>query len=211
MDAIVVDDEKTAIECINYMRDQRAGQATFLPLDKIQVKPINEKYRSFAKGARLALDVVQFENECEKAVRYVMGNALISDSVEIARYVCYERNQEVKVVALDGTIFHKTGNITGGQSQEDSSLSRRWEEKEVDELKKKREELTTKLNEILKDKRKVYQDDHIQSEIQGSETRLIHLQEDFSTISQKIESCDTELLHLADQIKKSNYELDNVY
>ena len=68
-----------------------------------------------------------------------------------------------------------------------------------------------KCNEILKEKRKVYQDDHIQSEIQGAETRLSHLQEDFSAILQKIESCDTELLHLADQIKKSNYELDNVY
>jgi structural maintenance of chromosome 1 len=50
MDSIVVDSEKTAIDCINYMRDQRAGQATFLPLDTISVKPIQEKYRSFVKG-----------------------------------------------------------------------------------------------------------------------------------------------------------------
>lgn len=96
MDAIVVDSEKTAIECINYMRDQRAGHATFLPIDTLISKPMNEKFRSFTSGARLAIDVVDFDQKIEKAVHHVIGNAVISDSVEIARYICYERQQEVK-------------------------------------------------------------------------------------------------------------------
>jgi hypothetical protein len=41
------------------MRNQRAGQAMFIPLDTIQVKLINDKFFSFAKGARLAVDVAQ--------------------------------------------------------------------------------------------------------------------------------------------------------
>lgn len=96
MDSIVVDSEKTAIECIKYMRDARAGQATFLPLDTIQVKPVQEKYRAFVKGARLAIDCIQFEGNVERAVRYVVGNALIADSLEIARHIVYEKNQQVK-------------------------------------------------------------------------------------------------------------------
>jgi len=50
------------------MRNQRAGQATFIPLDSIQVKPINDKFRSFAKGARLAVDVIQYEPVMERAI-----------------------------------------------------------------------------------------------------------------------------------------------
>ena len=96
MDAVVVDCERTAIACISYMRDHRAGQATFIPLDSVQVKPVQEKYRAFVKGARLALDVVQFDGMYERAVKYVVGNALVADSLDIARNIVYEKKQEVK-------------------------------------------------------------------------------------------------------------------
>ena len=78
------------------MRNQRAGQATFLPLDTIQPKPINDKFRSFAKGARLAVDVIQYDPAVERAIHHACGNALICDTTEIARSVCYDRGQEVK-------------------------------------------------------------------------------------------------------------------
>jgi len=78
------------------MRNQRAGQATFIPLDTIQVKPINDKFRAFAKGARLAVDVIQYEPAMERAIHHACGNSLVCDTMEVARYVCYEKGQEVK-------------------------------------------------------------------------------------------------------------------
>ncbi len=78
------------------MRSHRAGQATFIPLDTIQVKPINDKYRNFAKGARLAVDVIQYEPAVERAMHHACGNALVCDTMDIARHVCYDKNQEVK-------------------------------------------------------------------------------------------------------------------
>ena len=108
-----MDEEKTAIECIEvgsvclrifisthpiskYLRTQRAGQATFLPLDTISVKPVNDKFRSFAKGARLAVDVIQYEPAVERAMHHVCGNALVCDTMDVAKYVCWEKGQEVK-------------------------------------------------------------------------------------------------------------------
>ena len=78
------------------MRNQRAGQATFIPLDTIQVKPINDKFRSFAKGARLAVDVIQYEAAVERAIHHACGNALVCDTLEIARYICFDKSQEIK-------------------------------------------------------------------------------------------------------------------
>ena len=78
------------------MRNQRAGQATFIPLDTIQGKPINDNFRSFAKGARLAVDVVQYEPAIERAIHHACGNALVCNTMEVARYVCYDKGQEVK-------------------------------------------------------------------------------------------------------------------
>lgn len=45
IDAVVVDDQKTALDCIQYLREQRVGQFTFLPLDTLVAKPINERLR----------------------------------------------------------------------------------------------------------------------------------------------------------------------
>ena len=145
IDAIVVDEEKTAIDCIEYMRNQRAGQATFIPLDTIQVKPINDKFRAFAKGARLAVDVITYDPSVERAMHHACGNALVCDSMDVAKFVCYEKGQEVKgessppwhgdepdvlvAVTLEGTIIHKSGLITGGKSSQTSG--KKWEEKDV--------------------------------------------------------------------------------
>lgn len=83
------------------MRTQRAGQATFIPLDTIQLKPINDKFRSFTKGARLAVDVIQYEPSVERAIHHACGNALICDTSEIAMNVCVDKAQDVKGSSRD--------------------------------------------------------------------------------------------------------------
>lgn len=96
IDAIVVSDQKTAIDCIRYMKDQRAGQATFLPLDSINIKPINEKYRTFSQGAQLAIDLIESDGTIDIALQFACGSALVCDTLEVAKYICYEKKQEVK-------------------------------------------------------------------------------------------------------------------
>lgn len=78
------------------MRNQRAGQATFIPLDTIQVKPVPERLRNFARGARLAIDCIEYDPAVERAMQHACSSALICDTMDIAKYVCYERSQEVK-------------------------------------------------------------------------------------------------------------------
>lgn len=78
------------------MRVQRLGQATFVPIETVQVKPINDKYRTFAKGARLAIDVISYDSSVEKAMEFACGNALVCETMQIAKHVCYDRGQEVK-------------------------------------------------------------------------------------------------------------------
>jgi structural maintenance of chromosome 1 len=69
---------------------------TLLPLDTISTKPINDKFRLFAKGARLAVDMIQYEPAVERAMHHACGNTLVCDTMDVARYVCWERGQEVK-------------------------------------------------------------------------------------------------------------------
>ncbi|KAI9569904.1 hypothetical protein HD554DRAFT_2088472 [Boletus coccyginus] len=178
IDAVVVDEEKTAIECIEYLRTQRAGQATFLPLDTISVKPVNDKFRSFAKGARLAVDVIQYEPAVERAMHHVCGNALVCDTMEVAKYVCWEKGQEVKAVTLEGTVIHKSGLMTGGRSTHGSG--KKWEEKDVQGLVRLRDNLLAQLQELNRSKARGKVDENIIAEITRLESAITVTKDDLA-------------------------------
>lgn len=95
-DAIVVDTQKDALDCIEFLKRQRAGQATFIPLDTMLPNDLNDRLRSLTPGARLAIDVTEYNPLHEKAMRYVCSDSLICDNIEIARHICYERKVLVK-------------------------------------------------------------------------------------------------------------------
>ncbi|KAG9064846.1 Structural maintenance of chromosomes protein 1 [Linnemannia hyalina] len=203
LDAIIVDREKTAIECIQLLREQRSGHATFLPLDTLVVKPVNDRLRSLSKGARLAIDVVQYDETLERAIQYVCGNALVCDTMEVAKHVCYGLGQQVKAVALDGTVFHKSGLITGGQGGVGSS-TKRWEERVVDELKKRRDVLLVQLNELSKTKKRGVPEESLRSELAGIESKLSYSREDLSATKRKLNGVREELrLIEAELVEKS--------
>ncbi|KAF8840540.1 RecF/RecN/SMC protein [Paxillus ammoniavirescens] len=200
IDAVVVDEEKTAIECIEYLRTQRAGQATFLPLDTISVKPINDKFRSFAKGARLAVDVIQYEPAVERAMNHACGNALVCDTMDVARYICWEKGQEVKAVTLEGTVIHKSGLMTGGRSSHGSG--KKWEEKDVQGLIRLRDNLMAQLQELSRSKPRGKADDNIIAEITRLESAITVTKDDLSAFKLRYNGTKDELKHVERELKR---------
>lgn len=139
MDAIVVDSTTTAHECIQYLRDQKIGTATFLPLDKIKVPEpasfgLDNRYR-------MASDVIHCEEESfRKAVRYAVGNTVIADDLDSARELCFERNiANVKAVTLQGAVISRAGTMTGGLTAQDTVS--RWKSQDLLKLHEKLESL----------------------------------------------------------------------
>nr|VWO96457.1 Structural maintenance of chromosomes protein [Ganoderma boninense] len=205
IDAIVVDEEKTAIDCIEYMRNQRAGQATFIPLDTIQVKPINDKFRAFAKGARLAVDVITYDPAVERAMHHACGNALVCDSMEVARYVCYEKGQEVKAVTLEGTIIHKSGLITGGKSSQTNG--KKWEEKDVQGLTRARDNFMAQLLELGKSKPRGQETEVLLAEITRLESAHSVARDDLGACKAKLNGVRDEVKHIDREIRQIQPEL----
>ncbi|CAG8779525.1 4083_t:CDS:10, partial [Gigaspora margarita] len=203
LDAIIVDQQKIAIECIQYMREQRLGHATFIPLDTIVVKSINDKYRSIMKGARLAIDVITYNDKLERAFQYACGNTLVCDTLEIAKHICYEKNQQVKAVTLDGTIIHKSGLITGGHSDDILSGAKRVTEKRradnIDALRAQRDDLMSKLNNLSKSKRRGNFEEQKKSEISGLESRLEFSQQDLAISTTKLAAINDELAVISNE------------
>uniref|UniRef100_A0AAQ5XPM6 Structural maintenance of chromosomes protein 1A n=1 Tax=Amphiprion ocellaris TaxID=80972 RepID=A0AAQ5XPM6_AMPOC len=184
MDAIIVDSEKTGRDCIQYIKEQRGEPETFLPLDYLEVKPTDEKLREL-RGAKLVIDVIRYEPpHIKKALQYACGNALVCENVEDARRIAFGGPYRHKTVALDGTLFQKSGVISGGASDL-KAKARRWDEKAVDKLKEKKEKLTEELKAVnliafeqMKAKRKEAELRQVQSQAHGLQMRLKYSQSD---------------------------------
>ena len=191
MDSIIVEHESVAIDCIKYMKDNRIGQATFLPLDTLSSKPISDRMSSLGPGVRLSRDVIKFDSHFSKAISFVCGSSVICDTIEDAKRICYSQSIKVRAVTLDGTVIHKTGLMTGGVLKKQG----RWEEKQVDALKNQREDLVSRLNTLSKEKRKCKLIDSV--EISSKESKLDQLIEEREALTRKISGLKDQRVHYA--------------
>ncbi|KZT54653.1 condensin complex subunit SMC1 [Calocera cornea HHB12733] len=201
IDSIVVDEEKQAIECIEYLRNQRKGQATFLPLDTLQTKTIHERYRNVARGARLAFELIQYDSVVEKAMLHVCSNSLVCDTMKIAQDVCYNKGLDVKAVTLDGTVIHKSGLITGGSSRHNND--RKWSDEDTAGLKRTLDNLVAQLRELTQTKPRHSVDE-------GLQTRIANLESELGSSKDELNATSTRLSGIQDEAKHVNKELKAV-
>ena len=205
-DAVIVENEKTAIECIDYLKQQRRGQATFIPLDTIQFTAPTSNLKSQHKGCRMALDTINYERSLERALSYVCGNAVVCDDLKVARYICWEKRNDVKAVTIDGSIIHRGGNMTGGQGGKQDA--RRWEDTEVENLHRLREKLQSELASLPDTHRGAAEEEALQGELAGLEQKLTYLKDELKAHERNQASKQTALTHTKQELKtaKPKYE-----
>ncbi|KAI9842394.1 MAG: Structural maintenance of chromosomes protein 1 [Thelocarpon superellum] len=200
-DAIVVDNEKTAKDCIQYLRDQRTGQATFIPLDTIQVKAVNANLKGMHPKMRMAIDTIEYDHALERAMSYACGNAMVCDDLATAKYLCYDKSVEAKAVTLDGTIIHRGGLMTGGRGP-GQQHARRWEDAEVENLRKMKDKLMADLAALPKSHRRGTAEETIQGELAGLEQRLSYATDELKALERNLASKDKELQFHRRQLKE---------
>ena len=208
MEAIVVDTEATARQCIQYLKDQMLEPETFLPLDYIQTKPLKERLRNInsPKGVKLLYDVLRYDPpDIKQAVLFVTNNALVCETPDDAMKVAYELEpgQRYDAVALDGTFYQKSGIISGG-SVDLARKAKRWDDKQVSTLKSKKERLAEELRQAMKNSRKESEIQTIQSQISGLKTRLKYSTTDRENTKKKI----AQLQKMMDKMREELEEFD---
>lgn len=153
--AIVVESLAVAHKCIEILKERRSGTAIFIPLDSVVIEQHNLNYlRSLSDNAWPALDLAKFEDQSiERAVRFALGGTIIVDNIDIARELKWGLANVLgcKFVALNGSIIHKSGLMTSGQTD---SKALTWSKQELSELRKEKEELTQRLVKLQNEKPK---------------------------------------------------------
>lgn len=128
---IVVKTEKEARLAIEYLKNNKSGRVTLLPLDAIKPRenPNIKKVLSMAGVVGRGIDLVQCRPEIQPAAAFLLNQLLVVENLQVASKAARELQYQCKIVTLDGDMVNPGGAMTGGSREKRSGdlLSRKEE------------------------------------------------------------------------------------
>ena len=210
--AIVVEDDKIAAQCIKYLKENKFGIATFLPLNKIRGgDELSDKSLLKTDGVHgLCTKLMECDKRFEKVFSWVFGNTIVVDDIETARDIGVGK---VRMVTLDGDLVESSGAMQGGFRQKKEGLGFKEVEatKDLDKMIEERE-ATLKTIKNIENKRAANEEriNHLRNEKGTLEAELIskekilHLEAGDLTVNKKVKE------ELTSQLKEATGKADKI-
>lgn len=131
---IVTDSEATAKQLIEYLKKNKYGRATFLPLTSINGKQTFSQPAALKEKGVLGLasDLVQVDSRYEGLARYLLGRVVVADTIDNAIALARKYKYSLRIVTLEGELLSAGGSMTGGAFKNSSNLLGR--RREIEEL-----------------------------------------------------------------------------
>ncbi len=115
MQNVIVDNEDTAVRCINFLKETNAGRATMLPLTSIKGRSFNEPRLFDEDGFEgIAGSLVECADEYAGIVSNLLGNTAVVDDINTAKMIGRKYGYRFRIVTLDGQTVNAGGSYTGG-------------------------------------------------------------------------------------------------
>ena len=123
---IIVEDEQAATKAIDFLKQNRAGRATFLPLTTIKARSISGQNQDVIASSPgflgMADELVTFDAKLEAIFKNLLATTAIFDTVEHARDAARKVRYQVRMVTLDGTELRTGGSYAGGANRQNNSI-----------------------------------------------------------------------------------------
>jgi len=148
---IIVEDENAATKAIDFLKRNRAGRATFLPLTTIKARAISSQNQNAIAASPgflgMADELVSFDKRLEAIFKNLLATTAIFDTVEHARTAARQVRYQVRMVTLDGTELRTGGSYAGGANRQNNSI---FIKPELEQLQKEiaEEEASLRLEEV---------------------------------------------------------------
>ena len=143
---IVVEDQGCARAAIGFLKDERAGRATFLPLDTVQ----GSRFTGRLTGtAEVAADLVRTDSKYQHIIDNLLGRIIVVEDLTEASAVARNLGYRNRIVTLDGQVINAGGSFTGGSTARSVGVFSR--KQELDELRSKLTKLEQKRTEAEKE------------------------------------------------------------
>ena len=151
---IIVEDEQAATKAIDFLKRNRAGRATFLPLTTIKARSISSQNQDVIASSPgflgMADELVTFDAKHEAIFKNLLATTAIFDTVEHARDAARKVRYQVRMVTLDGTELRTGGSYAGGANRQNNSIFIKPELEQLQKEIAQEEKLLGQEEEILK-------------------------------------------------------------
>ena len=148
---IIVEDEESATKAIDFLKRNRAGRATFLPLTTIKARTISSQNQDAIAASPgflgMADELVTFDTRLEAIFKNLLATTAIFDTVGHARAAARQVRYQVRMVTLDGTELRTGGSYAGGANRQNNSI---FIKPELEQLQKEiaEEEVSLRSEEV---------------------------------------------------------------
>ena len=170
---IIVEDEEAATKAIDFLKRNRAGRATFLPLTTIKARTISSQNQDAIAASPgflgMADELVTFDTRLEAIFKNLLATTAIFDTVEHARAAARQVRYQVRMVTLDGTELRTGGSYAGGANRQNNSI---FIKPELEQLQK----------EIAKE----------EASLRTDEASLKNLQDEMVSLTERLEAIKSQ-------------------
>ena len=170
---IIVEDEESATKAIDFLKRNRAGRATFLPLTTIKARTISSQNQDTIATSPgflgMADELVTFDKRLEAIFKNLLATTAIFDTVEHARAAARQVRYQVRMVTLDGTELRTGGSYAGGANRQNNSI---FIKPELEQLQK----------EIAEE----------ESNLRSEESSLKTLQDEMAALTERLEAIKSQ-------------------
>lgn len=209
---IIVDNASSAEEAIKYLKENKFGRVTFLPINVMKPKYVDEKILNILKHQEgfinIASNLVRTESLYQTIISNQLSNTLIVDNIKNANIISKQINFQYKIVSLSGEIVHVGGAITGGETSKIRSA--KTDKQELLEQTKEKEKLELTIKNC---EEKINEIDNKFHEIDDKNYLLnkekLELKEKINILKQNIEDLYKRLNEISSEITSSNNILKN--
>lgn len=200
MQNIIVENEESAKRCIGFLKEQRGGRATFLPITSVKGSELRESGFENCEGyIAKANEIVAYDPKFSGIINSLLGRIVIAEDINTATLIAKKYGYKFRIVTLDGQVINAGGSFTGGSAQKSGGLISRKNEldtlqSEIDKLEQRRESLRANADKLRAAAEKLrYDTEAVRDELSQCEA-------DGVRISAELSSLET----LAEQIKSQS-------
>lgn len=175
---IVTETENDAKKAINMLKNSHGGRATFLPLNAIKGKILEEKNLDDHFGfVDLCYKLVNADGEYEEIIKSLLGRIAVTEDLDCAIALAKKYNYKFKIVTLDGQVINAGGSMTGGSKINNAGfLARRTE---IEKLKNECDSLAKEVSEsysVLKGAAEALS--KARADLEGAQGEILRAQEE---------------------------------
>lgn len=208
---IIVDDENVATYCIEYLRRERIGRATFLPLNRIKPMLFRENELIGKNGVvGVSSKLIKYDTRFMSAVEFVFGSTLVMNNLDSARALGVGRT---RMVTLEGDLIERSGAMIGGHYiKSHAKFVEASTEKEIDsymDLRRRLQEemqfLKDDVGEIEKKLKKMNVSEEAREFIDLEKVRIVS-EQDVDKMRERRKKLNEKRINLEIEVNRANIE-----